>query len=252
MNLSTLQGDENLFLHRLQDICEAGQWAPRFSTFLTPRQLMIAQAFVQQRHYDGQVYFYGGFSDAVRQVLGAFPPHQPPDTALFPIRGITVRYRTEDALTHRDFLGAMMNLLIKRESIGDIVPGDGQCALFVLESVEQVILQELKKVGSAGVRCEQGTPAFTVRQEFDPIHGTVSSTRIDCLVSLTTGFSREKSAKLIQAERVQLQHVTVSVVSKEFCIGDTVSIRGWGKFIVDKIGSPTRKGRLPVDLRKYR
>jgi len=252
VNLSTLIGEEKLFLGRLEDLFSGGLRAPRFSSFLTPRQLLIAQAFAQQNRRVEDAMLYGGFSDAVRQVLGVFPQRCSPDAAMFPVQAVTVRYRGSAAPTHRDFLGACLALLITRESIGDIVPDDGRCTIFCLKSVAHVLLYELKKVGSVGVRCEAGAQGeVTLRQEFDPIRGTVSSRRLDCLVSLLTGLAREKSARLIQAEQVSLNHVVAASVSKEFSSGDTVSIWGRGKFIVDKIGEPTKKGRLPVDIRKY-
>lgn len=252
MNLAALSGEEKLFVGRLEDLCSGRRAAPSFSLFLTQRRISIAEAFISQRRYAEQTMLYGGFPDAERQILGVFPAHQYPDAAAFPVRAVTLHYRPDDAPTHRDFLGACLSLLITRDSIGDIVPEQGRCTIFALESVAPVILQELRKVGGVGVRCEPGAPAdLEVRREFDELRGTVSSPRVDCVVALFAGISREKSAKLIQAELVQVNHANTGI-SKHVSPGDVISIRGRGKFIVDIIGNSTRKGRLPVNYRKYR
>ena len=255
MNLSNLLGEDNQFLSRLEDLFSCKRNTVRFSPFLTPRQVLITQSFVCQRQPAGleDTLLYGGFPEAERQVLGVFPSHQQPDPSLFPLEAVTLRYRQQDILTHRDFLGACLSLLITRESIGDIVPGAGYCTIFALKSVTPVILQELRKVGNTGVRSERGATGEVVPiQEFDELRGTVSSKRLDCFASLLSGISREKGAALIRAKLVQLNYVVETNLSKELSVGDIIVIRGQGKFIVDNIGSPTRKGRLPVVCRKYR
>ncbi len=196
---------------------------------------------------------YGGYSAAQRQVLGVFPSGMTPDTAHFPVKRITATYREKDNLSHRDFLGACLSLRITRESIGDIVISPGTAHIMVLDSVASVLLSELRKVGNMGIRCVVGQDGEVQRNDnFEALRGTVHSPRMDSLVSLLTGLSREKSASLIKGEKVQRNHTLCQSVSAAFAAGDTISIRGYGRFIVDNIGNPTKKGRLPIDCRKYR
>jgi len=252
MNLANLTGEEMFFLRRLKDLYSDRRGTAAFSPFLTLRQLEIAQELVRQQRLEERSLFFGGFPEAQRVMLGVFGEYERPAIEVFPIQPITILYRQGDTPGHRDFLGACLGLLIKRESIGDIVPDTGRCTLFAQSSVAPVILQELRKVGSVGVRCQPGvTGEVVVRQEFEQRTGTVPSTRADCLVSLATGLSREKSAALLKAERVQLNDVVVAAASREFGEGDVLVIRGFGKYIVKNIGGPTRKGRLPVTLKKY-
>lgn len=236
---------------RLEDICTLSRTRqiPKFTHFLNERQILITQQYLAQTDDEGCV-FWGGWPDSMRQVLGVFPFQ--PDRTAFPITAVNVLHRAGDRLSHRDFLGSLMGLGIKRESVGDILPQEDRCVLFVLEPVAATILGELKKVGSIGVRCEAGDGGrIIVTQDFKELRGTVSSLRLDSLVSLLTGLAREKSAGLIKSELVQRNYSVVQNGAREFAAGDKITIRGYGKFIVDEIGNPTKKGRLPIFCRKY-
>ena len=252
IQLSNLNGDEQAFLRRLEDICQPTS-GPRFTHFLTPRQLQIAQSFVAQRKLGDTARFYGGYPDAERQMAGFFPDFMEPEDRQFPLQAVTAYYRRQDALSHRDFLGACMSLSVSREHVGDMIPGQGRCVLFLHSRVADVVLNELEKVGRVGVRVEAGAQGEVERrQEVQPLCSTISSPRLDCMVAAATGRSREKSARLIESELVRLNYVVIPSVSQEVNPGDVLSIRGHGKFLVHKIGAPTRKGRLPVEIHQYR
>lgn len=228
----------------LNRISEEKQIA-RFTAFCDERQAMIAQEYARQS--GAKLLLFGGYQGAVRRIAGFFPSWQPFSEEAFPISAVTLGLPREASLTHRDYLGSLMALQITRESIGDILPGEGICTLFLLESVAPVVLDELRRVGSAGVRPVAGAEGFIPPEPaYRELRGTVASLRMDCLVHLLTGLAREKSAALLRAERVRRNHQTVTEAAARFEQGDVISIRGYGRFKVDSIGAPTKKGRLPV------
>lgn len=253
INLSALPEEELLFLRRLRDLADisAAKYISRFTLFLTERQQRLAEEFIRQIRINKAVLF-GGYGEAVRKQCGFFPVSEDPEEEQFPLIGITAKYPSHTPLSHRDFLGSLMGLGIKRESIGDILPGEGFCTLFLAESIAEYVLQELIKVGNTGVSCSQGfDPARIPMPSFRDIAGTVGSARLDSLVKLLTNLAREKSANLIRGGLVRRNDGPAESVSMAFEPGDTVTIRGYGKFIVDSVGGPTRKGRLPVRARQY-
>jgi RNA-binding protein YlmH len=254
LNLSALTEEEALFLRRLRDLADicAAKYIPRFTAFLTERQQHIAAEYIRQAGVENAL-LYGGYAQAVRKQCGFFPHSDDPELDSFPLAALTIRYPAEKELSHRDFLGSLMAMGIKRESVGDLLPGGGRCILFLSESVLPVVSGELVKVGSTGVSITEGFIATDLPpQEFLPIRGTVGSARLDSLVKLLTGLAREKSAGLIRAGIVRRNDAPALSVSEAFAPGDTVTIRGYGKYIIDDIGSPTRKGRLPVNARQYK
>ena len=171
----------------------------------------------------------------------------------FPITCLTFTFRKEDRLTHRDFLGSFMAMRLKRETIGDIITADGIAQAFVTEVAAKLILSSVSKIGRVGVKVSDSEPfSIEVRQEFQEISGTVASLRLDCIVSAAAKISREKAAVLIRSDRVSLNHFPAASVSREVSEGDIISVRGCGRFILDKINGTTKKGRIHISLRKYK
>lgn len=253
MNLSQLAAEEKEFLTRLTNLWEISETkqVSRFSFFCNERQILIGEELIRQQSISNCLWF-GGYPNALRKVVGFFPFWQPCEEDAFPIQAITLTHPKAFKLSHRDYLGSLMSLGVKRESIGDILPREGGCTLFVLKTVAPVILDELVKVGNIGVQREAGGKDFTPPvREMRPIKGTVASLRMDSLVHLLTGRSREKSADLIRAERVQRNYLTVDSLSQPFEAEDIISIRGYGKYRVDEITGPTKKGRLSVACSQY-
>lgn len=83
--------------------------APKFSAFLDEREQAIARGAM--RSSGANCGFWGGYPGAERAVFYALPDYlDPSDPELFPIQGLTLRYPRQFSLSHRDFLGALMNL----------------------------------------------------------------------------------------------------------------------------------------------
>ncbi len=123
----------------------------------------------------------------------------------FPISTVALFYRKQDALTHRDILGSLMGLNIKRELIGEILTAEDFAVIFCTQTAQQIILSELERVGKAGIKKEQGyTGPLPKAYRLEYQSGTVSSFRLDCIVSLAINASREKSAGLIESGLVNL------------------------------------------------
>ena len=134
-------------------------------------------------------------------MLGLFPDYLSLDLGMdvsiwkeqFPISTVALFYRKQDALTHRDILGSLMGLNIKRELIGEILTAEDFAVIFCTQTAQQIILSELERVGKAGIKKEQGyTGPLPKAYRLEYQSGTVSSFRLDCIVSLAINASREK------------------------------------------------------------
>ena len=239
-------------------ICDAFDSAARYATkfvgFLDPHEALTAQKRAKSlcTAYDGCSYAcFGGYDGAERVFFGAFPPFSQANNDDFPIMAIDITWRFA-ALSHRDFLGALLALGIVRGKIGDIIVGDGKCTVFAEKTVAAFIVQNLVKVGAAGVQCSVCDGSIAAREEhFAQISGTVASDRLDCVVSALTGRSRSAAAELVTGGLVSVDFDTRCENSSEISGGATVSIRGHGRFVIDRLGPKTRKGRLSFEARKY-
>lgn len=242
-----------LLIRRLFDLSEAVSkgYYPRFTHFLNEReQYAVQQTFAKLDGCRGALS--GGFDGAQRQMAGIFPEDWSDSLEAFPITAVTVVHGREETLSHRDVLGSLIGLGLARESIGDILPEQGECRIVVEETVAPLLVEELRKVGRTGVSCRiEDISQLRNVQRYEPVTGTVSSTRLDCLVSLITRLAREKSAALIKSQLVQVNYRVEDSVSTSFGEGDIITVRGYGKYIVDTLEGPTKKGRLRVSGRKY-
>lgn len=223
----------------------------KFTPFLNEDESFFAQKLIQKNRYENYLFF-GGSEGNTRRMLGAFPSYLEPDPAEFPIASLTAEYPVGYALSHRDFLGSLMGLQIKRDAVGDIFPGEGWCVFFVRESVREVVLEQLTKVGRVGVRVVPGIRhELPSHAKFEPVSGTVASLRLDCVVALLSRLSREKASAAIQLGTVQVNHETAQSCSLALKPGDILSIRGCGKFLLADEVKQTKKGWLFITGKKY-
>lgn len=253
VDLSRLTGEEKLFCAHIEDMlarCEK-TYVPQFTHFLDERQGLVARQVLARAGWQ-EFLLYGGYAEAQRCILGVFPPWSEPEAGEFPLCPLTFTYREADSLSHRDFLGALMALQIKREALGDILVGRGQTVVFAAPAVAPLICGEVNKVGAVGVKVSQGLPQqLPVAHETQTISGTVSSLRLDCIVALATRLSREKAAQLIRSGLVTLDFVPCQQVDRLVREGDRMSIRGYGKYTVGGEDGLSKKGRTRITIQKY-
>lgn len=249
---SSLPEDDRLLVSHLLDmieICEKS-YQPRFSYFLNEHEAMLAQSVMTEQKCEGYK-LYGGYEEASRKILGIFPPYWE-DTDSFPISALTFKYREADKLSHRDFLGAFMSRQIKRNMLGDIIIESGTAIAFVHDSVKDTLVYEISKIGSVGVKItEDKNPVIQIEKSFIEKNGTVSSLRLDSIVSMATGISRERSAMLIKGGNVSVMYSVETSASYQLSEGDIFSVRGYGKFILHSVNGKTKKDRIHITVKKY-
>lgn len=251
--ISDLSEEDALLRARVDDACELCEMrsCPRFVGFLDEHRQAVARAVLHEKG-TSSFRFYGGYEGAERTVLGVFPSFLPPDTDLFPLKAIGFRYRKTAALSHRDFLGALLSTGIKRDKLGDILCSEGQTVVFADEELAPFLAESVSKVGSEGVRAVfPFTDGVTVHREFQEIRDTVASPRLDAVVKAALRISREEAAARIVSGTVACNHMPCDAVAHTVKEGDVLSVRGEGRFLIAALGPLTKKGRLIITLHKY-
>lgn len=256
--------DDRLLLAKTEDLINqcSRTFSPAYSFFLDERQCMLAETVCRRYGSDVKYRFWGGYEDAQRKMLCVYNQYDCDYlndyycdnlTEEIPLKCLTFTYRKADALTHRDFLGSLMAMRLKRETIGDIVVSEGKTQLFAAETAAKLICSTVCKIGKTGVKVCDNLP-FDIHktQEFDVIGGTVASLRADCVLSTALKISREKTAQLIKNTGVQINFSPVFSPSFEMNCGDVFSVKGYGKFILSEILGTSRKGRIHITVKKYR
>lgn len=219
---------------------------PLFSSFLT----LDEQAVFHSMKFENAVLF-GGDESCERLVAGFES-----EINEFPIDCILiepVNMRFADELTHRDFLGSVLALGIKREAIGDIFVSGNRCVLFCLSSVSNFIINELSSVKRTGVKCafSDGLPE-NMKPSLHESEIIVSSTRIDALVSSVYKLSRASSEHLFKQQKIFVNGKIIERPSYIPKNGDIISVRGFGRFMFDEEKRTTKKGRSVACVKVFR
>ena len=236
---------DRLLTARLDDVIRlSDKYAcPRFLGFLDERERAVAETYLKRQ--DAIFRFYGGHTEAERVFVGVIPAYFSEDDTLFPITRMAFTFRKETKLTHRDVLGTLLSAGVKREKVGDILCGDGLVVVMVDEEIVPFLSQQITRVRGEGVSCiadyDGELPVF---HRFSPIKGTVSAPRLDAVLKVLIGTSRETAAEHIRVGRVSLNHTLCTSVSHTVNEGDIVSVRGFGRYRIEQIGAQTQKGRL--------
>ena len=195
----------------------------------------------------------GGYETAERKIV-CFLPSYEDETADLPIsilEAVPASPRFAEALTHRDFLGAIMNLGISRSCIGDILMNENGCFIFCLEKMAPFLIQELKMVRHTQVSCRPATQALAAAPNCETVSGSVASPRLDSVISLVFKTSRSKTLPFIEGERVFIDGRLCISPGRQLKEGEIISVRGLGKFRYTGAGHQTKKGRLFVNAEKY-
>ncbi len=235
---------------RIDDTAEISRRTnrPKFLGFLSKEEAVFAEKSLSKT--DVKFAFGGGYSDAERVILGCFPDYI--EEYVFPITAVTFVYRKTDVLRHRDFLGSLMGLGLKREAVGDILIEDGRAVAFVSDEVAGYITSQLEKVGRTGVKITLGCDSLLPQKDSMTEHSvTVASERLDCVVSALAGVSRNTAAELISQGLVSVNSAVCEKQTKTVFESDAVTVRGKGKFIIDSIDGRTRKNRIVLKYKKY-
>ena len=205
---------------------------------------------------------YGGHEEADRNVICFLPGYTTPDEFISSeaaagdiIKCIHVKplnHKFADDLSHRDFLGALMNLGIEREMIGDILAEGSSAYIFVLSDMADTVARELTRVKHTSVICRVvSSSECDVQPKFTEISGSVASQRVDAVLSMVWHLSRGRSQEIIKAENVFINGQTVNDPGYNLKSGDRVTVRGHGKFIYEGMGTMTKKGRFYANVRVY-
>lgn len=234
-----------------------------FTDFLNLSEQNILHTLPKEKISAGFVSF-GGYDTAERQ-MAAFIPEAlylrygkkelSPEQISYPFCALRISplsARFSEELTHRDYLGAILNLGIDRSKTGDIIKDGKDAMIFVHRSMTEVVMDELRRVRHTSVTVEEvslGDVEYTPSCE--EIKGTVASVRLDSLLSLAFSQSRTKLTGMIEGAKVYVNGRLVTSNGYQPEEGDVISVRGMGKFRFESSGGRSRKNRLNVVISKY-
>ncbi len=247
---------DTLLKRKLTDLAEKAyqQNIYTYSNFLSMSELSI------YHQMDSDLRFipsstYGGNDACERQIVQFGSADLFGYEGTYPIQLIRISpllAKFSDTLTHRDFLGAILNLGIDRSLIGDIIIRNNCGYVFCMDHIADYILDNLTKIKHTNIKCEYCDQNLSdIKPHIEHIECIAASNRIDAVAATLTKLSRSKVIELFRTQKIFINGKVMENNSYMLKPNDILVIRGLGKFIYDGCGNETRKGRMYVQLQKY-
>jgi len=229
------------------------QYRPFFTDFynIDWMRSMMSQYLLGYR--ENLYTFFGGYEQAERQIMCICPYSiETSDYDICALK-LTVKTGIGRALSHRDYLGAILGLGIDRKQIGDIIVKPFGAYVIVSKSMADYISSQLLNIGRYQKIEISMVPFETLEidaPQIKEINQTVSSLRMDAVAACSFGISRSECAKLILGEKLRCNGSIVSA-SDPVKEGDVLTMRGYGKAKLVAINGQTKKERIHITIEKY-
>jgi RNA-binding protein YlmH len=226
----------------------------KITSFLTPGEWGYADSLLSHC-VDLRWKLEGGYHEAERRRVIMMPDYRSPEDLAPPVAFLRVTHKANmKTLTHRDYLGAIISMGIEREMIGDILVDHHSACIVVVPELKDYLIWHLDAVGSVSVTVEDidEIPELELREEFEVTKGTVSSLRLDAVLSVALRISRQKAQALIKSQKVSLNWKPVQKHTVALHEHDTISIQGFGRLKLLKIGVLSRSQRWLIEIGKMK
>lgn len=224
----------------------------RLTDFLDPRQLSILQSLTSQA--DVKIASCGGFEGAERVRAIIHPPFfaiEQEDYQLV-LAQISKDQRFLK-LSHKDVMGALLHIGLKREKFGDILLNEQSCQVVLAREVFEFIRLQVTQIHRLPVECMEvpWTQLRVPEKRFVEKQVTLPSFRLDAVIAEVHHLSRTKALVPIRAGRVKVNWKVVEDPSHHVGAGDVVSVGGFGRFQIMETGGPTKSGRHRMTVGVY-
>ena len=256
--------DDDILLSHARDL--KAQCADRgmltHTAFLDLHQRSLLAAIEREQNADVRTFYHGGFPDAERVIavfvptfygvddLVAYLAENPDDDPLCLLRAEKDAFST---LLHRDYLGALMGLGIKREQLGDILVDDGGAYLVCLKTIRPFLLEHFSSAGRATLTLRDASldELHLTEAKTEDVFVSVPSLRLDCVIAAAYKLSRGKAETAIQSGLVYVNAVQTDKTDRRLSPGDVLVLRGKGKCLLLEQTGQSKKGRLHLTIRHY-
>lgn len=191
----------------------------------------------------------GGHPEAERKRIVISPDYiEPRDSCICWL--VAELQGENDKIGHRDFLGSLLGLGLRREKVGDLKVIENGCAVALDRDVASYVVLQWNQVQKSSIRvkplADGEVPQFTEKGEETTL--TVASLRADALVAAIWHMSRARASETIQKGLLKVNWMETFDGSRTITEKDVLSLRGFGRAVVSEIGGSTKKGRVRLTV----
>lgn len=220
-------------------------YAPFLTPFINPHQEKLLK--ILAKTYGLACSSSGEFvsSEYVRVLL--YPDYFQPEFSDFEISLQEIVYSNKfEYLTHAKILGTVINQLgIERKLFGDILVDEERAQIMINQ---QFLL--LFQDGLISLEERSFTEKIDKLEQYRELDLSVSSFRLDVLLSNVLKLSRNQANQLIEKKLVQVNYHVVDKSDYTVQVGDLISVRKFGRLrlLQDKGQTKKEKKKITVQL----
>lgn len=225
-------------------------YAPKLTDFLDPREQHILKMLIGD-HGDVKYQLFGGNPEVERKRALLLPDYFLANQEDFQISLFEIDYPVKFVtIEHPQVLGSIMSLGLKRGKFGDILFMEGRIQFFVAHEVKDYIQTNLQSIGRAGVKLNEIDlgHAISSQELWRENELTVSSLRLDTIISGIHHLSRQKSQIFIQQGLVKVNWTVIENPTFECAESDLISVRGHGRAKIMSIDGRTKKEKWRINV----
>lgn len=230
-----------------------------YTDFLDMYQISLVKNFMKKIDFQNYI-LYGGFDNSERNILIIYPEKynmsmiEKNYPKIIKVVRVLLNDEEKGKYIHRNYLGGIVKIGMKREKVGDILVSDDGADILVKDEVADALIKELATLTRfENAKFEIIKLEDLRKQEIkvEELNIIVPSLRLDNFVSDLARTSRSKAVQIIDSERVFINGQNETKASKQVKLGDVITIRGKGRFVVKEFCGSTRSGRTVVKVEKY-
>lgn len=224
------------------------QYSPKLTDFLDPREQEIVQQVIGTNG-DTQVEFFGGIKGLERQRAFLYPSYFTPTETDYQLSFFELKYPVKFVtVDHRKVLGSLMSLGLKRSKFGDILTQGERIQIIVAQEIADYVRMNLTSVGKAAISLTEinASDLLEITEEWTEQTVTVSSLRLDTVLSSILNISRQKVQALIENGLVKVNWKKIEQTSFECKEYDVLSVRGHGRSKLHSIDGKTKKDKWRI------
>lgn len=262
--LNKYENDEDrLLISRLLDKIEFVEKrnTVECTDFLDLKQKSMLENILKALKYTNY-RIYGGYENSERTVIIIYPEkleevfenEQYDYNNIIQVIRIILPNEMRGKYNHRDYLGAVIKVGMKREKVGDILVDINGADLIVKKDTIKYLktsLGELTRFSKSNIEEVDIKQLNVTPQKVELINIIIPSMRADSIVSELIKTSRSKVIEIINSERVFVNCEIVTKNSRILKENDMITVRGKGRFKIKQILNYTKKGNIVLEVEKY-
>lgn len=249
-NLDHISTENKEIARRAIDLCEivSKTRSIQCTDFYNPFEVKELSSLINT--YDTISFSLIGNEDSESKAILIYPDYMNEVNAADFVSLIRIDKKDYD-IAHKDVLGSLLSLGIKREKVGDIIINDEAIYFYIRNEILDYVLLNLEKIKNYGVDLEVIDLETPLARAIDYLEKlvTCASARLDLVLANVYNLSRSDAKNAIEAGLVKINCKVTYKISETLDVGDLVSMRRRGRFIVGDYLGLSKKDKLKLVIK---